>query len=149
MKWTVAAAARAQRTAWPRICPAAKINAWVAGDTNGCRTGDVRFFRRCRHFLPLDQVSAPMAGPATMSEENKLIDQVTFGRGYDVCIMDIDGTWRRDCLLKAVSDNDAVLTVEGSVQGLNLKEFFLLLRGSLIAVVNSSASTEPTWTSSF
>ena len=66
-----------------------------------------------------------------MSEENNL--RVTFGRGYDVCIMGIDGTWRRDCLLKAVSDNDAVLTVEGSVQGLNLKEFFLLLSSTGLA----------------
>jgi hypothetical protein len=72
-----------------------------------------------------------MAGPATMSEENN--PRVTFGRGYDVCIMGIDGTWRRDCLLKAVSDNDAVLTVEGSVQGLNLKEFFLLLSSTGLA----------------
>jgi hypothetical protein len=41
--------------------------------------------------------------------------------------MAIDGTWRRDCQLNAISDNDAALTVEGSIQGLNLKEFFLLL----------------------
>lgn len=47
--------------------------------------------------------------------------------------MGIDGTWRRDCLLKAISDNDAVLTVEGSVQGLNLKEFFLLLSSTGLA----------------
>jgi hypothetical protein len=45
------------------------------------------------------------------SKENHL--GVTFGRGYDVCIVGIDGTWRRDCLRKTVSDNDAVLTVEG------------------------------------
>ena len=66
-----------------------------------------------------------------MSEENNL--RVTFGRGHDVCIMGIDGTWRRDCLLKAVSDSAAVLTVEGSVQGLNLKEFFLLLSSTGLA----------------
>ncbi|MFL6790153.1 MAG: PilZ domain-containing protein, partial [Bradyrhizobium sp.] len=29
--------------------------------------------------------------------------------------------------LNAISDSDAELTVEGSIQGLNLKEFFLLL----------------------
>ena len=63
----------------------------------------------------------------------RTICDVTFGRGYDVCIMDIDGTWRRDGLLKAVSDSDAVLTVEGSVQGLNLKEFFLLLLGARLS----------------
>jgi hypothetical protein len=68
-----------------------------------------------------------------MNRENKPIDRVTFGRGHDVCIMGIDGTWRRDCLLKAISDNDAVLTVEGSVQGLNLKEFFLLLSSTGLA----------------
>ena len=32
-----------------------------------------------------------------MSEENKGAERVTFSRGYDVCIMAIDGTWRRDC----------------------------------------------------
>jgi hypothetical protein len=47
--------------------------------------------------------------------------------------MAIDGTWRRDCLLQAVSDNDAQLTVEGSIQGLNLKEFFLLLSSTGLA----------------
>jgi hypothetical protein len=30
-------------------------------------------------------------------------------------------------VLNAISDNDAELTVEGSIQGLNLKEFSLLL----------------------
>ena len=68
-----------------------------------------------------------------MNEERKFSDRVTFGRGYDVCIMGIDGTWRRDCLLNAISDNDAVLTVEGSIQGLNLKEFFLLLSSTGLA----------------
>ena len=62
-----------------------------------------------------------------MTEESKGTERVTFSRGYDVCIMAIDGTWRRDCQLNAISDNDATLTVEGSIQGLNLKEFFLLL----------------------
>ena len=68
-----------------------------------------------------------------MSEENKGSERVTFSRGYDVCIMAIDGTWRRDCQLKAISDNDALLTLEGSIQGLNLKEFFLLLSSTGLA----------------
>ena len=68
-----------------------------------------------------------------MSEDNKGADRVTFSRGYDVCIMAIDGTWRRDCQLNAISDNDASLTVEGSIQGLNLKEFFLLLSSTGLA----------------
>jgi hypothetical protein len=62
-----------------------------------------------------------------MSEQDKHPERVNFTRGYDVCIMAIDGTWLRSCQLNAISDNDAILTVEGSIQGLNLKEFFLLL----------------------
>jgi len=68
-----------------------------------------------------------------MTEDSKGLERVTFSRGYDVCIMAIDGTWRRDCQLNAISDNDAVLTVEGSIQGLNLKEFFLLLSSTGLA----------------
>src|SRR6266446_5785310 len=68
-----------------------------------------------------------------MSDENKALERVAFSRGYGVCIMGIDGTWRRPCVLNAISDNDAVLTVEGSIQGLNLKEFFLLLSSTGLA----------------
>src|SRR5437667_10635735 len=68
-----------------------------------------------------------------MTEDGKGAERVTFSRGYDVCIMAIDGTWRRDCQLKAISDNDALLTLEGSIQGLNLKEFFLLLSSTGLA----------------
>ena len=68
-----------------------------------------------------------------MAEEKKGVERVAFSRGYDVCIMAIDGTWRRDCVLNAISDTDAALTVEGSIQGLNLKEFFLLLSSTGLA----------------
>lgn len=68
-----------------------------------------------------------------MAGENKGPERVAFSRGYGVCIMGIDGTWRRDCLLNAISDTDAILTVEGSIQGLNLKEFFLLLSSTGLA----------------
>ena len=68
-----------------------------------------------------------------MAEDSKVLDRVTFSRGYDVCIMAIDGTWRRNCQLNAISDNDAILTVDGSIQGLNLKEFFLLLSSTGLA----------------
>ncbi|MET0709691.1 MAG: PilZ domain-containing protein [Tardiphaga sp.] len=68
-----------------------------------------------------------------MAAENVGPARVTFGRGYNVWIMAIDGTWRRSCLLKAVSANDAELTLEGSIEGLNLKEFFLLLSSTGLA----------------
>jgi hypothetical protein len=62
-----------------------------------------------------------------MVGESKGAARVAFARGYAVCIMGIDGTWRRNCLLNTISETDAELTVEGAIQGLNLKEFFLLL----------------------
>jgi hypothetical protein len=68
-----------------------------------------------------------------MADDSKGSDRVTFSRGYEVCIMAIDGTWRRGCQLNAISENDAALTVEGSIQGLNLKEFFLLLSSTGLA----------------
>jgi len=68
-----------------------------------------------------------------MAEDAKGPERVTFSRGYGVCIMGIDGTWRRDCMLNAISETDAILTVDGSIQGLNLKEFFLLLSSTGLA----------------
>ena len=68
-----------------------------------------------------------------MPDDSKGSDRVNFSRGHDVCIMAIDGTWRRDCKLNAISENDASLTVDGSINGLNLKEFFLLLSSTGLA----------------
>src|SRR6266480_2673114 len=68
-----------------------------------------------------------------MAEYAKGPERATFSRGDGVCIMGIDGTWRRACLLRAISDYDAILSVEGSIQGLNLKEFFLLLSSTGLA----------------
>jgi hypothetical protein len=69
----------------------------------------------------------------TTADENKGVERVAFSHGYGVSIMAIDGTWCRDCLLNAISESDAVLTVEGSIQGLQLNEFFLLLSSTGLA----------------
>lgn len=53
--------------------------------------------------------------------------RVVFERGYDAQMMAIDGTWRRACRLEDVSDTGAKLSVESSIDGLPLKEFFLVL----------------------
>ena len=60
-------------------------------------------------------------------------DRVQFERGVPVFMMAIDGTWRRDCKLMDVSQTGARLLVEGSLQGLDLKEFFLLLSSTGLA----------------
>jgi len=68
-----------------------------------------------------------------MPEAKKDERSVTFDSPVAVQIMAIDGTWRRSCALKEVSDNGATLVIEGSVEGLNLKEFFLLLSSTGLA----------------
>jgi hypothetical protein len=60
-------------------------------------------------------------------------DRVRFERGIPVYMMGIDGTWRRDCSMIDVSQTGALLHIEGSLQGLDLKEFFLLLSSTGLA----------------
>jgi len=48
--------------------------------------------------------------------------RVRFERGIPAFMMAIDGTWRRNCIMEDVSEVGAKLTVEGSVEGLHLKE---------------------------
>ena len=57
--------------------------------------------------------------------EKRKAHRVVFERGYAANMMAIDGTWRRPCIVEDVTG--AKLTVDGSIEGLNLKEFFLLL----------------------
>jgi hypothetical protein len=59
-----------------------------------------------------------------MAEEVATNGRVIFGRGYNVWI---------SCVLKAVSSHDAELILETSIEGLNLKEFFLLLSSTGLA----------------
>ena len=60
-------------------------------------------------------------------------ERVVFERGIPAFMMGIDGTWRRNCTMEDVSETGAKLTVEGSVEGLHLKEFFLLLSSTGLA----------------
>jgi len=65
-------------------------------------------------------------------------ERVDFERGIPVYMMGIDGTWRRDCLMIDVSQTGARLLIEGSLEGLDLKEFscFCLRRVSRIGAAN-------------
>ena len=60
-------------------------------------------------------------------------ERVVFERGIPAFMMGIDGTWRRNCTVEDVSETGAKLSVEGSVEGLHLKEFFLLLSSTGLA----------------
>jgi hypothetical protein len=67
------------------------------------------------------------------TSERRKGERVTFERGISAHMMGIDGTWRRDCTMEDVSETGAKLTIEGSVEGLHLKEFFLLLSSTGLA----------------
>jgi hypothetical protein len=59
--------------------------------------------------------------------------RVVFEHGIDAYVMGIDGTWRRDCSMEDVSETGTRLTIHGSIEGLHLKEFFLLLSSTGLA----------------
>jgi hypothetical protein len=59
--------------------------------------------------------------------------RVIFERGIPAQMMGIDGTWRRECTMEDVSESGAKLTIDGSVEGLHLKEFFLVLSSTGLA----------------
>ena len=68
-----------------------------------------------------------------MVTERRKGERVTFERGIAAHMMGIDGTWRRECTMEDISETGAKLTVDGSVEGLHLKEFFLLLSSTGLA----------------
>jgi hypothetical protein len=68
-----------------------------------------------------------------MAYGDRKSERVDFERGIPVYMMGIDGTWRRECMMMDVSQTGARLLVEGSLEGLDLKEFFLLLSSTGLA----------------
>ena len=68
-----------------------------------------------------------------MALGNRESERINFDRGIRVYMMGIDGTWRRNCMMFDVSQTGARLSVEGSFEGLDLKEFFLLLSSTGLA----------------
>jgi hypothetical protein len=68
-----------------------------------------------------------------MVTERRKGERITFERGVTAHMMGIDGTWRRDCTMEDISETGAKLTVDGSMDGLHLKEFFLLLSSTGLA----------------
>ena len=75
-----------------------------------------------------------------MPKENQVETRVKFEHGVPVQLMAIDGTWRRDCLINDVSEEDATLTINTSIEGLQLTEFFLLLSSTGLAYRRCSLS---------
>jgi hypothetical protein len=61
-----------------------------------------------------------------MTEQRKA-NRVVFEKGFAANMMAIDGTWRRPCTMLDASDTGARLSIDGSMESLALKEFFLVL----------------------
>jgi hypothetical protein len=59
--------------------------------------------------------------------DQRKANRVVFEKGFVANMMAIDGTWRRPCIMLDASDTGARLSIEGSIQGLALTEFFLVL----------------------
>ena len=66
-------------------------------------------------------------------EKERESQRVVFERALPAQMMAIDGTWRRPCFVKDVSETAATLRVETSIEGLALAEFFLLLSSTGLA----------------
>ncbi len=79
------------------------------------------------------QTRSDNSGLSMTQENTEGARRVTFERPLSAHIMAIDGTWKRACTIKHVSETGAALLVESSIEGLTLKEFFLLLSSTGLA----------------
>lgn len=100
-----------------------------------CRSSPLRITRcLCQSLLTrLMDSRKNWQGKATVPPPPRAEHRVQFENGFPAHLMAIDGTWRRECLLQEVSDENAVLSVISSIEGLHLKEFFLLLSSTGLA----------------
>jgi hypothetical protein len=86
------------------------------------------------HPVRKDNQCSFFRGIAAMSHtEKRRGARVEFSRAINVQIVAIDGTWRRACVMLDVADDGAKLSVTESLEGLNLKDFFLILSATGLA----------------
>ena len=68
-----------------------------------------------------------------MRWESRKAHRVRLEQRLPVNLMGVDGTWRRSCTLLDISDTGAKLEVDGPVDVLRAREFFLLLSSTGLA----------------
>lgn len=66
-------------------------------------------------------------GPAMKPPSRRKDLRIDFSRQISARVVAIDGTWQRPCKLSDVSEGGARIVIAGSAEGLQIKEFFLLL----------------------
>ena len=95
-------------------------------------------FNQIRDLLKLANTlnfteAAKLSGVTMPKNKEQEGRKVTFEHGLPVQLMAVDGTWRRSCNLKDISEDGATLQVEASIESLSLREFFLLLSSTGLA----------------
>jgi hypothetical protein len=68
-----------------------------------------------------------------MKFDGRKTNRVRMEHRQPVNLMGVDGTWRRSCVLLDVSQTGAKIEVEGTLDVLQAKEFFLLLSSTGLA----------------
>ncbi len=68
-----------------------------------------------------------------MRFDNRKAARVRMEHRHPVNLMGSDGTWRRSCVLLDISETGAKIEVEGTLDVLQAKEFFLLLSSTGLA----------------
>jgi hypothetical protein len=68
-----------------------------------------------------------------MRFEGRKALRVRMDHRHPVHLMGVDGTWKRNCVLLDVSETGAKIEVEGTLDVLQAKEFFLLLSSTGLA----------------
>jgi PilZ domain len=63
----------------------------------------------------------------SVNVERRKNNRVEFSRGIDVQMVAIDGTWSKPCVMLDAAVGGAKLSVADSIEGISLKEFFLVL----------------------
>lgn len=70
---------------------------------------------------------------ADMQNNRRTAHRIAFSHRIDARIVAIDGTWRRSCSIEDIAQSGAKLTIAQTIEGLNLKEFFLVLSSTGLA----------------
>ncbi|MET4374692.1 hypothetical protein ABIA99_007422 [Bradyrhizobium sp. LB12.1] len=80
-----------------------------------------------------------------MKFDGRKASRVRMDNRQPVNLMGSDGTWRRSCVLLDISNTGAKIEVEGSLDVLSAKEFFMLLSSTGLAYRRCELvwSTEP------
>lgn len=68
-----------------------------------------------------------------MRFDSRKASRVRMEHRHPVNLMGSDGTWRRSCVLLDISESGAKIEVEGTLDVLQAKEFFLLLSSTGLA----------------